>query len=319
MSVPNTPKKRGPKFLEGTVLSKLSDSSVNKVYIHVWDGFSFAAVTKLKDMPDSRKELVGMRVIGRGFNIYMVGGEMGLGTGRFNHIIWRYCLLSRKWYYQARLPVPRRHMVAVFLGKKLVIVGGVGRHRIKLDKVDLLDVHTGEWTNGEEMQDDFTEVPAHCVANGKLYILRVALHIYDPDSNRWSKIPLPGTELSTGSSFFANETALYFLEEDESGETVLSRVNATNDAICQKEECLESCKEHAVCTNLPVYHDDQFCQLRSMNYRDSRIVLLGTSVGLEYKGLHLRSLSRPDLRDYRLNPRSGCFRVIDPDTLYDTV
>lgn len=68
---------------------------------------------------------------------------MGLGSGQFNQIIWRYCLILKKWYYQATLPVPRRHMVTVFLKEKLVIVGGVGRHRLKLYTVDTLDIYTG--------------------------------------------------------------------------------------------------------------------------------------------------------------------------------
>lgn len=78
-----------------------------------------------------------------GFSIYTIGGEKGLGTGKFNDIIWRYCLLSKKWYYQAHLPVPRRHMIAVFLKDKLVVAGGVGRHRLKLNTVDILHIHSG--------------------------------------------------------------------------------------------------------------------------------------------------------------------------------
>lgn len=76
--------------------------------------------------------------------MYAVGGECGLGTGHFNKTIWRYCLISEKWYYKAKLRVPRRHMVAAFLGNKLVVAGGVGTHRLKLHTVDILDIHTGK-------------------------------------------------------------------------------------------------------------------------------------------------------------------------------
>lgn len=34
-------------------------------------------------------------------------------------------------------------MIAVFISNKLIIVGGVGKHRVKLRSVDILDIHTG--------------------------------------------------------------------------------------------------------------------------------------------------------------------------------
>lgn len=71
---------------------------------------------------------------------------MGLGIGQFNEIILRYCLLFKKWFYLTRLPSPRRHMVTVFLKNKLVVAGGVGKHRLKLFTVDIFNIHTGKKT-----------------------------------------------------------------------------------------------------------------------------------------------------------------------------
>ena len=34
-------------------------------------------------------------------------------------------------------------MIAVFLKNKLILVGGVGKHRLKLSSVDILNIHTG--------------------------------------------------------------------------------------------------------------------------------------------------------------------------------
>lgn len=34
-----------------------------------------------------------------GFSIYVIGGEKGIGTGRFIKSIWRFCLISRTWYH----------------------------------------------------------------------------------------------------------------------------------------------------------------------------------------------------------------------------
>jgi len=43
------------------------------------------------------------------------------------------------------MPVERRHMVTVFLKNKLMLVGGVGRYRQKLQSIDIYDVHTGDF------------------------------------------------------------------------------------------------------------------------------------------------------------------------------
>jgi hypothetical protein len=35
-------------------------------------------------------------------------------------------------------------MIAAFIGSKLLLMGGVGRYRLKLSSIDIYDVHTGE-------------------------------------------------------------------------------------------------------------------------------------------------------------------------------
>lgn len=35
-------------------------------------------------------------------------------------------------------------MIAGFLSNCLIVVGGVGRHRLKLSSVDMLNIHTGK-------------------------------------------------------------------------------------------------------------------------------------------------------------------------------
>lgn len=46
--------------------------------------------------------------------------------------------------YVFRLPSPRRHMIAGFLSNCMIVVGGVGRHRLKLSSVDMFNIHTGK-------------------------------------------------------------------------------------------------------------------------------------------------------------------------------
>jgi len=41
------------------------------------------------------------------------------------------------------MPLERRNMITVFLKNKLVLMGGVGRYRRKLQSIDIYDIHTG--------------------------------------------------------------------------------------------------------------------------------------------------------------------------------
>lgn len=41
------------------------------------------------------------------------------------------------------MPTKRRHMIAAFVKNKLVLMGGVGQYREKLDSVDIYDIYTG--------------------------------------------------------------------------------------------------------------------------------------------------------------------------------
>ncbi|XP_076759991.1 uncharacterized protein LOC143428761 isoform X1 [Xylocopa sonorina] len=141
-NIGNIKEEREPKFVQGTVGYRAHERAGKIAYLYTWDGRVLTECTQANDVRFSRKCLIGAQVAGRGFSVYIVGGEMGLGTGQFNDIIWRYCLLSKRWYYQAKLPIQRRHMVAVFLRNKLIVVGGVGRHRLKLCTVDILNIHT---------------------------------------------------------------------------------------------------------------------------------------------------------------------------------
>jgi len=43
------------------------------------------------------------------------------------------------------MPIERRDMITVFLKNKLVLMGGVGRYRQKLQSVDIYDIYTGNF------------------------------------------------------------------------------------------------------------------------------------------------------------------------------
>lgn len=44
---------------------------------------------------------------------------------------------------------------------------------------------SGEWKEGAYVPECFTEVPPHCVLNGRLFFLKSTLYIYYPENNYW--------------------------------------------------------------------------------------------------------------------------------------
>ncbi|XP_024883880.1 uncharacterized protein LOC112462378 [Temnothorax curvispinosus] len=124
-------------------------------YIHCWDGNDFFELTSFEYPPDiiercskTGNSLEGMQITARSmqYDLYLCGGEYGIGSGIFNENVWRYSLISKKWILEADMPVERRHMITVFLKDKLYLVGGVGRHEDALDTIDIYDIYTGVQT-----------------------------------------------------------------------------------------------------------------------------------------------------------------------------
>ncbi|EGI66717.1 Kelch domain-containing protein 6 [Acromyrmex echinatior] len=152
------------KVLHSIISCESSDIINSKQFIHCWDGNDFFELTSFKypkditDRSTGKNILTGMQIIARGYNLYLCGGEFGIGSGRFNKNVWRYSLISKKWFLETVMPIERRHMVTVFLKNKLMLVGGVGRYRQKLQSIDIYDVHTG---------------------------LNIWINIYFPDENIW--------------------------------------------------------------------------------------------------------------------------------------
>ncbi|KYN34062.1 Kelch repeat and BTB domain-containing protein 12 [Trachymyrmex septentrionalis] len=152
------------KVLHSIISCESSDIINSEQFIHCWDGNDFFELTSFKypkditDRSTGKNILTGMQIIARRYNLYLCGGEFGIGSGRFNKNVWRYSLISKKWFLETVMPIERRHMVTVFLKNKLILVGGVGRYRQKLQSIDIYDVHTG---------------------------LNIWVNIYFPDENTW--------------------------------------------------------------------------------------------------------------------------------------
>ncbi|XP_058807698.1 uncharacterized protein LOC131673605 [Phymastichus coffea] len=148
----------------------------------------FSEVVEVWRVDDSGKDLAGVGLVGRGFSVYKIGGELRLGSCKFNMNIWRYCLISRKWYYLARLRKARRHMVAAIVDNKLILIGGVSRYRLKTNSVEVLDLHTSAWTRAPDIAESFTDTPPSCVIDGVIIICISSLYMFNGHTNTWLSV-----------------------------------------------------------------------------------------------------------------------------------
>ncbi|XP_076237312.1 uncharacterized protein LOC143181020 [Calliopsis andreniformis] len=316
--IPDIKVERHLKFMKGIVVYKMQEYINKDAYLYIWNDDVLSKCTELKTVQSSEKWIVGMQVASRGFSVYTVGGELGLGTGHFNQIIRRYCLISKKWYYQAKLPVPRRHMVVVFLKNKLVVVGGVGRHRLKLLTVDILDIHAGTWSKGAKVPESFTEVPPYCVMDGKLFLMKSLVYVYYIEDNYWQTISICNNPAIYRVDVMLAHDITLFLIGHHLGETVLSRIDVVKNSVCEKEECLKRYVEHSVINNTNIVYEDDSCQLRYGHMSGIGIMLLNNEREGKHQYLHLHTEMRRDFEDAFI-PRLGCCNIIDLKTLYNTV
>ena len=75
--------------------------------------------------------------------MYVFGGELSLGTGKWIEDVWEFHTLKGLWHTVGRLPSPRRHHSMAVDQNDVYISGGFGRHRILLNTVVKFSVSSG--------------------------------------------------------------------------------------------------------------------------------------------------------------------------------
>ncbi|XP_071642526.1 uncharacterized protein [Temnothorax longispinosus] len=132
-------------------------------YIYCWDGNDFFELTSFEYPPDiiehcssTGKPLEGMQITARRYDLYLCGGEYGIGSGTFNKNVWRYSLISKKWILETVMPVGRRDMITVFLKDKLLLVGGIRQYELPSETIEIYDIYTGIWTEGAKVPTIFS-------------------------------------------------------------------------------------------------------------------------------------------------------------------
>ncbi|XP_012289123.1 uncharacterized protein LOC105704474 [Orussus abietinus] len=154
--------------------------------LYYWDYKKSCTVTyELNNITVPFEKIKGMEVVGRGFSIYFVGGVYDSSRSdleKFNMDIWRYCTLSEKLYYVARLPRPRKDMLAFFMANKLMLLGGLGEKKTVLTTIDVLNIHTGEWTQAA----DIPNPPLPFEKVGGPPGIQSYVYTYHQCDNKWS-------------------------------------------------------------------------------------------------------------------------------------
>ncbi|KAF7393986.1 hypothetical protein HZH68_010805 [Vespula germanica] len=306
-SIINIPLTKKSKFVQYIIGYKIENLSNKKGYIYCWDGIQLSELIELKYLKCSGKDLIGSQVTGRGFNIYLVGGEYGLGTGQFNQIIWRYCLITKKWYYFGRLPSPRRHMIAGFLSNCMIVVGGVGRHRLKLSSVDMFNIHTGKWTKTADVPECFTEVPHYSIMKKKLFLLRSSLYIFYPELESWKTIILENIPLPIAHHFMAYGLVIFMIRDND---IVLSRISNIQEKIC--DDCLKLYKDHAMIHTMSNVYPSIGLFIPGIGFIS---ILSKKCQSCSYSYLETDNRTRNNPQELILDPRLGSFDTIDPKTL----
>lgn len=110
------------------------------------------------------RELRAFVVCSVGKDAYFLGGEYGVGTGRWNQGVFRWDHALERWEQVSTLPEPRRHCKTVVIGDCIHLYGGFGRFRVRLNSIDIYDTVSGSW-HREDMPPDAVAADASAIVN----------------------------------------------------------------------------------------------------------------------------------------------------------
>ncbi|XP_043493130.1 uncharacterized protein LOC122518326 isoform X2 [Polistes fuscatus] len=279
----NIAETRKIEWVQYVIGYEIENSGCKREYICCWNDNQFSKLVELKCLKVCGKDLVGQQVTGRGFSIYLAGGEFGLGTGQFNEAIWRYCLIAKKWYYFARLPYPRRHMVLGFIG---------------------------QWKRTTNIPEWFTEVPPHTFMNKKLLLLQTHLNIFDSDLETWKIVTLNNIIMPPRyrSSLIVYGIVMFIIKNNE---IVLHKISNVQEKIC--DDCLQVYKDY---TMIHTMNDTYLLEEEFIPEIGVISILSKVCESCNYLYLQRDDETRNDSLGLTLTPRVGSFCTINPSTLH---
>ncbi|XP_044009051.1 uncharacterized protein LOC122852961 isoform X2 [Aphidius gifuensis] len=314
-------KKNNPKHISCIAAYKITDVGKKIPCVYMWnDGFKeLIDLTDIVNLMDDGKDVVGRQIIGRGFSIYVVGGEQGFGSGRFVKTIWRYCLLSKTWFSVSELPRARRHMVVQFIKNKLYVIGGVGQHRVKLSTVDVLDIYTAA-----EIPEMFTDVPASCVAHGKIFYYKTNLYIYEPSKNCWNTLICNGVTLHSllwqDDKSCSNNNFIHGVVIKDTRDLLISfpyKVDEENEFIFLYTPIVEKSRNLQLVSIQTIFNGTNLIEFSYDTIKKQvSIEIRSCDNSSDYPVTGYHKFTKNNLHEIGFQNRIGCFNIIDPTTLY---
>lgn len=79
-------------------------------------------------------------------------------------------------------------MAVALIDENLVLMGGVGRYRLKTSSVEMLNLKTGVWKDAQSIPEQFIDVPAVCVINGVIAVCISDIYMFNPKSSSWIRV-----------------------------------------------------------------------------------------------------------------------------------
>lgn len=122
--------------------------------------------------------------------IFVSGGEDRLGKNTWMMQIWCYNNFEKSWSTVAELGSPRRHHAMCVSGdSSLLLMGGFGRFRYRLDSVEEYNYHTDEWSERAPMPEKMVNICA-CRCHDNVFVVKTGSISsplsYNTDLDQWT-------------------------------------------------------------------------------------------------------------------------------------
>ncbi|XP_062589491.1 kelch-like protein 6 [Saccostrea cucullata] len=130
-------------------------------------------------------------------NMFVSGGESMLGKNTWMMEIWCYNSFEKTWSVVGKLRAPRRHHASCILGdSSLLLIGGFGRYRYRLDSVEKWNYQTEEWHDLASLPERMVNITA-CQCNNRVFVINIgslsSILSYSPESDQWTHHPVQCT------------------------------------------------------------------------------------------------------------------------------
>ncbi|XP_061191979.1 kelch-like protein 30 [Saccostrea echinata] len=123
-------------------------------------------------------------------NMFVSGGENMLGKNTWMMEIWCYNSFEKTWRVVGKLRAPRRHHAMCTLGESsLLLIGGFGRYRYRLDSVEKWNHQTEEWHELASLPERMVNITA-CQCDNHIFVIKndslSSLLSYNLESDQWT-------------------------------------------------------------------------------------------------------------------------------------